>query len=950
MGFKPTEYFAYDFANRRHIGPTEAEIQEMLDTVGYDTLDALIDDTVPEDIRQKEPLDWGPAMTERDALYHMKNIAEKNKVLTSLIGQGYHGTTTPAPILRNILENPAWYTAYTPYQPEISQGRLEALLNFQTMVSDLTGLEIANASLLDEATAAAEAMTMAKRSAKSKANAFFVDKHCHPQTIAVIETRAEPLDIEIIIGEPEKVDAEKVFGAIFQYPGTYGYVRDFTKPIEMLHENKALAIVAADPLALALLKAPGEMGADIAIGSTQRFGVPMGYGGPHAAYMATKEQYKRAMPGRIIGVSVDSRGNRAYRLALQTREQHIRREKANSNVCTAQALLAVIASMYAVYHGAEGITAIAESVHRKTSRLAKGLEEAGFKVTPEVFFDTITVEVGALQNTVMNAAVANGINLRKVKDTHVGISIDEQTRPETIEAVWHAFGIDKEDDSQANREYRLPDAMLRTSEILTHPIFHLNRSEAEITRYMRRLADRDLALDRAMIPLGSCTMKLNATVEMIPVTWPEFGNLHPFVPADQAEGYTEMINDLNDKLCQITGYDAISQQPNSGAQGEYAGLLTIRNYHIANGQGDRNICLIPTSAHGTNPASAQMVGWNVVPVKSDDHGNIDLNDFREKAEQHSAALAACMITYPSTHGVFEETVREVCQITHDHGGQVYIDGANMNAMVGLAQPGEIGGDVSHLNLHKTFCIPHGGGGPGMGPIGVKSHLIDHLPGHPEYGTAVGPVSAAPFGSPSILPVSWAYVLLMGGDGLTQATKIAILNANYIATRLSDAYDTLYKSNNGRVAHECILDTRPLNESAGVTVDDIAKRLMDSGFHAPTMSWPVAGTLMVEPTESEPKAEIDRFIDAMLSIRQEARDIEDGKVDAENNPLKNAPHTVADLVGDWERPYSRRQACYPAGSFGVDKYWPPVNRVDNAYGDRNLVCTCPPMDEYLEAAE
>ncbi len=950
MVFKPTEYFAYDFANRRHIGPTEGEIQEMLDTVGYKNLDELIDDTVPADIRQKEPLDWGPAMTERDALYYMKQVAEKNQVLTSLIGQGYHGTTTPAPILRNILENPAWYTAYTPYQPEISQGRLEALLNFQTMVSDLTGLEIANASLLDEATAAAEAMTMTKRSAKSKATSFFVDKHCHPQTIAVIQTRAEPLDIEIIIGEPEKVEADKVFGAIFQYPGTYGYVRDFTKPIEMLHEHKALAIVAADPLALALLKPPGEMGADIAIGSTQRFGVPMGYGGPHAAYMATKEQYKRAMPGRIIGVSVDRRGNRAYRLALQTREQHIRREKANSNVCTAQALLAVIASMYAVYHGAEGITAIAESVHRKTARLAKGLEEAGFKVTPEVFFDTITVEVGALQNTVMTAAVANGINLRKVKDTHVGISIDEQTRPETIEAVWHAFGIDKEDDSQVNREYRLPDAMLRTSEILTHPIFHLNRSEAEITRYMRRLADRDLALDRAMIPLGSCTMKLNATVEMIPVTWPEFGSLHPFVPSDQAEGYTQMINDLNDKLCQITGYDAISQQPNSGAQGEYAGLLTIRNYHLANDQPNRNICLIPTSAHGTNPASAQMVGWTVVPVKSDDHGNIDLDDFREKAEQHSDALAACMITYPSTHGVFEETVREVCQITHDHGGQVYIDGANMNAMVGLARPGEIGGDVSHLNLHKTFCIPHGGGGPGMGPIGVKSHLVDHLPGHPEYGDAVGPVSAAPFGSPSILPVSWAYILLMGGDGLTQATKIAILSANYIATRLADSYDTLYKSSNGRVAHECILDTRPLNELAGVTVDDIAKRLMDSGFHAPTMSWPVAGTLMVEPTESEPKAEIDRFIDAMLSIRQEARDIEQGKIDAENNPLKNAPHTVADLVGDWERPYSRRQACYPAGSFGVDKYWPPVNRVDNAYGDRNLVCTCPPMDEYLEAAE
>ncbi|MEM9330848.1 MAG: aminomethyl-transferring glycine dehydrogenase [Pseudomonadota bacterium] len=950
MPFKPTEYFAYDFANRRHIGPTPAEIDEMLSTVGYDTLDALIDDTVPSEIRQKEPLMWEDAMTERDVLYYMHEIASKNKVLTSLIGQGYHGTTTPAPILRNILENPAWYTAYTPYQPEISQGRLEALLNFQTMVSDLTGLEIANASLLDEATAAAEAMTMAKRSSKSKANAFFVDVHCHPQTIAVIKTRAEPLDIEVIIGEPEKIEAEHYFGAIFQYPGTYGYVRDFSDPIQKLHECKALAIVAADPLALALLKSPGEMGADIAIGSTQRFGVPMGYGGPHAAYMATKEAYKRAMPGRIIGVSIDSRGNRAYRLALQTREQHIRREKANSNVCTAQALLAVIASMYAVYHGAEGIKAIAESVHRKTARLAKGLEEAGFTVYPKVFFDTIAVEVGPLQNTVMQAAVANGINLRKVDDTWVGISLDEQTRPETIEAVWRAFGIDKEDDSQANREYRLPDAMLRTSEILAHPIFHLNRSEAEITRYMRRLADRDLALDRAMIPLGSCTMKLNATVEMIPVTWPEFSSLHPFAPSDQTLGYQEMIADLNAKLCQITGYDAISQQPNSGAQGEYAGLLTIRNYHRANGDGHRDICLIPMSAHGTNPASAQMVGWKVVAVKSDDHGNIDLDDFREKAKEHADSLAACMITYPSTHGVFEETVSEVAQITHEHGGQVYIDGANMNAMVGLSKPGEIGGDVSHLNLHKTFCIPHGGGGPGMGPIGVKSHLIEHLPGHPEFGSDVGPVSAAPFGSPSILPVSWAYILLMGGEGLTQATKIAILNANYIAARLKEAYGILFTAKNGRVAHECILDTRHLHDSAGVTVDDIAKRLMDSGFHAPTMSWPVAGTLMVEPTESEPKTEIDRFIDAMLSIRQEARDIESGKIDPENNPLKNAPHTVADLIGEWQRPYSRKQACYPAGSFGVDKYWPPVNRVDNAFGDRNLVCTCPPMEEYLQAAE
>ncbi|WP_171237127.1 aminomethyl-transferring glycine dehydrogenase [Ruegeria sp. HKCCA6837] len=951
MAFKLTDYEAYDFANRRHIGPSPTEMRDMLKVIGFKTLDELIDVTVPPAIRQKEPLDWGPAMTERDALFHMKEVASKNTVLTSLIGQGYYGTTTPAPILRNILENPAWYTAYTPYQPEISQGRLEALLNFQTMVSDLTGLDVANASLLDEATAAAEAMAMAKRGGRSKANnaAFFVDKNCHPQTIAVIKTRAEPLGIDVQVGAPDSLDAGAVFGAIFQYPGTHGHVRDFTAEIAALHEHKAIAIVAADILSLALLKSPGEMGADIAIGSTQRFGVPMGYGGPHAAYMATTDKLKRSMPGRIIGVSIDSRGNKAYRLSLQTREQHIRREKANSNVCTAQALLAVIASMYAVYHGPDGIKAIAQSVHRKTSRLAAGLEEAGFAVEPEVFFDTITVEVGHLQKTVMEAAVARGVNLRKVGDTKVGISLDEQTRPETIEAVWGAFGIDRTDDS-SNKQYRLPDYALRESAYLTHPIFHQNRAEAEITRYMRRLADRDLALDRAMIPLGSCTMKLNATIEMIPVTWPEFGNLHPFCPEDQAQGYHEMIADLNDKLCQITGYDAISQQPNSGAQGEYAGLLTIRNYHFARGEGQRNVCLIPTSAHGTNPASAQMVGWQVVPVLADENGNIDLNDFRAKAEKHSDHLAACMITYPSTHGVFETTVQEVCQITHDHGGQVYIDGANMNAMVGLSRPGDIGGDVSHLNLHKTFCIPHGGGGPGMGPIGVKAHLEEHLPGHPEYGTAVGPVSAAPFGSPSILPVSWAYVLLMGGAGLTQATKVAILNANYIAARLKDAYPILYTSETGRVAHECILDTRPLDAEAHVTVDDVAKRLVDSGFHAPTMSWPVAGTLMVEPTESEPMAELDRFCDAMLSIRSEAQDIIDGKIDAENNPLKNAPHTVRDLVGEWDRPYTREQACFPPGSMGVDKYWSPVNRVDNAYGDRNLVCTCPPMDAYADAAE
>lgn len=947
MTFHPTDYFAYDFANRRHIGPSPAEITEMLAAVGYNTLDDLIDATVPPAIRQTDPLDWGPALTERDALHHMRKVAEKNTLCTSLIGQGYYGTTTPAPILRNIMENPAWYTAYTPYQPEISQGRLEALLNFQTMVSDLTSLDIANASLLDESTAAAEAMTMVRRSTRSKMKKFFVDENCHPQTIAVIKTRAEPLGIEVCVSSPDALQADQVFGAIFQYPGTYGHVRDFTDSIATLHEHGALAIVAADLLALSLLKSPGEMDADIAIGSTQRFGVPMGYGGPHAAYMAAKDAYKRAMPGRIVGVSIDSRGNQAYRLALQTREQHIRREKANSNVCTAQALLAVMASMYAVYHGPNGIRAIAESVHRKAARLARGLSENGFNIEPEVFFDTITVEVGGLQKTVMESAVRNGVNLRKVGGTRVGISIDEQTRPETIEAVWAAFGIDKRDDSQAYREYHLPQAMLRTSSILTHPIFHQNRSEAEFTRYMRRLADRDLALDRSMIPLGSCTMKLNATVEMIPVTWPEFGQLHPFVPADQARGYVEMIDDLNDKLCQITGYDAISQQPNSGAQGEYAGLLTIRNYHISRGDEARNVCLIPTSAHGTNPASAQMVGWKVVPVHADSDGNIDVADFRAKAEKFSAQLAGCMITYPSTHGVFEETVTEVCAITHEHGGQVYIDGANMNAMVGLSQPGHIGGDVSHLNLHKTFCIPHGGGGPGMGPIGVKKHLAEFLPGHPEHDDAVGPVSAAPFGSPSILPVSWAYVLLMGGDGLTQATKIAILNANYIAARLKQSYKVLFSSTKGLVAHECILDTRPMADSAGVSVEDVAKRLIDSGFHAPTMSWPVAGTLMVEPTESEPKAELDRFIDAMLSIHREAQDIEAGNIDADNNPLKNAPHTVADLVGDWDRPYTREQACYPPGALGVDKYWAPVNRVDNVYGDRNLICTCPSMDAYVD---
>ncbi len=949
MTYTPTDYLPYDFANRRHIGPSPAEMSEMLAALGVGTLDQLIDETVPPAIRQADPLDFGKPKSERELLFHMRKTAAKNKVLTSLIGQGYHGTVTPPAIQRNILENPAWYTAYTPYQPEISQGRLEALLNFQTMVSDLTGLEIANASLLDEATACAEAMTMAQRVAKSKSKAFYVDENCHPQNIAVIETRAAPLGIEVIVGAPDDLNASEVFGAIFQFPGTYGHLRDFTDQIAALHAAKAIGIIAADPLSLCLLKEPGAMGADIAVGNTQRFGVPMGYGGPHAAYMATKQQYARAMPGRLVGLSVDSHGNRAYRLSLQTREQHIRREKATSNVCTAQALLAVMASFYAVFHGPEGLRAIAQRIHRKTARLREGLLQAGFVVQPAAFFDTITVEVGPLQAALMKSAVDEGINLRAVGTTKIGITLDERTRPATIEAVWRAFGIERT-DRDYTPHYNLPEKLIRDSAYLTHPIFHMNRAETEMMRYMRRLADRDLALDRAMIPLGSCTMKLNSAAEMMPVSWREFSQLHPFAPADQAEGYKELIDDLSAKLCEITGYAAISMQPNSGAQGEYAGLLTIAAYHRANGQGHRNICLIPMSAHGTNPASAQMVGWKVVPVKSDARGDIDLDDFRAKAEQHSENLAGCMITYPSTHGVFEETVTEVCQITHDHGGQVYIDGANMNAMVGLVRPGDVGGDVSHLNLHKTFCIPHGGGGPGMGPIGVQAHLIPHLPGHPERGGAEGPVSAAPYGSPSLLPISWAYCLMMGGEGLTQATRVAILNANYIAKRLEGAFEVLYRGNQGRVAHECIIDTRPFVDSAGVTVDDIAKRLIDCGFHAPTMSWPVAGTLMIEPTESETKAELDRFCDAMLAIRAEIVEIEAGQIDRENNPLKNAPHTMEDLVRDWDRPYSREQGCFPPGAFRVDKYWPPVNRVDNAWGDRHLVCTCPPMEEYAEAAE
>lgn len=948
--FQFTDYQPYDFANRRHIGPSPAEMDEMLKVIGYNSLDALVDATVPGSIRQTTPLVWGAAMTEREALDAMRETANKNKVLTSLIGQGYYGTITPPVIQRNILENPAWYTAYTPYQPEISQGRLEALLNFQTMITDLTGLDVANASLLDEATAAAEAMAMAERVAKSKAKAFFVDENCHPQTIAVIQTRAAPLGWTVIVGNPfTDLDPVDVFGAIFQYPGTHGHVSDFTGLIARLHQTGAIATLAADPLALTLLTSPGDMGADIAIGSTQRFGVPVGYGGPHAAYMAVKDAYKRSMPGRLVGVSVDARGNRAYRLSLQTREQHIRREKATSNICTAQVLLAVMASMYAVFHGPKGLKAIAQQVHQKTVLLVKGLEKLGLVVEPKTFFDTVTLDVGHMQGLILRAAVAEGVNLRRVGATKIGISLDERTRPATLEAVWRAFGGDFK-VADFDPDYRLPQDLLRKSDYLTHPIFHMNRAESEMTRYIRRLSDRDLALDRSMIPLGSCTMKLNATAEMLPITWPEFADIHPFAPQDQALGYKQMIDDLSEKLCQVTGYDAISMQPNSGAQGEYAGLLTIRNYHLSRGDSHRTVCLIPTSAHGTNPASAQMAGMTVIPVKARDNGDVDLDDFRAKAEAHAANLSCCMITYPSTHGVFEETVKEICEIVHAHGGQVYLDGANMNAMVGLSRPGDIGSDVSHLNLHKTFCIPHGGGGPGMGPIGVKAHLAGHLPGHPATDGRPGAVSAAPYGSPSILPISWSYCLMMGGEGLTQATKVAILNANYIAARLKGAYDVLYTSKAGRVAHECIIDTRPLVESSGVTVDDVAKRLIDCGFHAPTMSWPVAGTLMIEPTESETKAELDRFCAAMLAIRSEAQAIEDGTLHRTDNPLKNAPHTVEDLVGEWNRPYSREQACFPPGAFRVDKYWSPVNRVDNVYGDRNLICTCPPMSEYAEAAE
>jgi glycine dehydrogenase len=953
---------------RRHIGPSPADMANMLETIGVSSMDELIEQTVPNAIRQRVPLDLGPGLSETDVLQKLRGMASANKILTSLIGQGYYGTILPPVIQRNILENPAWYTPYTPYQPEISQGRLEALLNFQTMIVDLTGLEIANASLLDEATAAAEAMAMARRVARSKATAFFVDRDCHPQTIAVVRTRAEPLGWQVIVADPMTVlDPTAVFGALFQYPGCSGEIRDFRQAIAALHESGSLAVMAADPLALALLTPPGEMGADIAIGSTQRFGVPIGYGGPHAAYIATREAHQRALPGRLVGVSVDSRGQVAYRLALQTREQHIRREKATSNICTAQVLPAVLASMYAVYHGPGGLKLIAEKVQRSAATLAAGLRALGWNVAGRNFFDTITVDVGDRQERVLRRAIESGINLRGIVGEdgarRIGISCDETTTPTTVQAVWRSFGAFDETRSSAEISFAavsmqaadtLPASLRRESSFLTHPVFHRYHSETEMLRYMRRLADRDLALDRCMIPLGSCTMKLNATTEMIPLTWPDFSNIHPFAPVDQVAGYTEMISDLAAKLCAITGFDAISMQPNSGAQGEYAGLLAIRAYHRHRGHGHRNVCLIPSSAHGTNPASAHMAGMNVVVVDCDAEGNVDCSDVRLKAEAHANDLAAIMITYPSTHGVFEGEIRSICDIVHTCGGQVYLDGANLNAQVGLARPGDYGADVGHLNLHKTFCIPHGGGGPGMGPIGVKAHLARFLPGHPERPgehSEVGPVSAAPFGSASILTIPWVYVMLMGGAGLTGATKAAILNANYIAARLAEHYPLLFKGRNGRVAHECILDTRPLKEAAGILVDDIAKRLVDYGFHAPTMSFPVPGTLMIEPTESESKAELDRFCDAMIAIRGEIRAIQEGRMARDNNTLKNAPHTTFDLTDEkWERPYSRAEACFPLQNLRMDKYWCPVNRVDHVYGDRNLMCSCPPMEEFRAAAE
>jgi glycine dehydrogenase len=941
---------------RRHIGPAVEDQAKMLALLGHASLEDLVAAATPASIRADRPLAIEAGRAEHEVLEELRGMASRNQVVTSMIGLGYHGTVTPPVILRNVLESPAWYTAYTPYQPEISQGRLEALLNFQTVVADLTGLPLSGASLLDEATAAAEAMTLARRISTAPAAAVFViDAAVLPQTRAVVETRAEPLGLRLVVADVVRdgLPEDEVFGVLLQYPGATGEVCDLSAICEAAHERGALVTVAADLLALTLLRPPGEMGADIAVGSTQRFGVPMGFGGPHAGYLAVRQGLERSLPGRLVGVSRDADGAPAYRLALQTREQHIRREKATSNICTAQVLLAVIAGMYAVYHGPEGLAAIARRVHRYAVVLAGGLREvAGVEVVHDSFFDTVLLRVAGRAREVLAAALEQGINLRLVDDDHVSATTDETTTREELRKVWAAFGAGTADADELDGRTadRLPAALHRDSSYLSHPVFHAHRSETAMLRYLRRLADQDLALDRSMIPLGSCTMKLNATAEMEAITWPEFAAIHPFAPIEQAQGYLQLTRELQDWLAEITGYDAVSLQPNAGSQGELAGLLAIRAYHRANGQAGRTACLIPSSAHGTNAASAVMAGLKVVVVACDTGGNVDMADLRAKVEAHREDLAAVMVTYPSTHGVFEQDIVELCDVVHDAGGQVYVDGANLNALVGVARPGDFGADVSHLNLHKTFCIPHGGGGPGVGPVAVRAHLAPHLPNHPLQpdagpATGVGPVSAAPWGSAGILPISWAYVRLMGGSGLARATQVAILAANYVAARLGPHYPVLYTGRGGLVAHECIVDLRAITKETGVTVEDVAKRLIDYGFHSPTMSFPVAGTLMIEPTESEDLAEIDRFCDAMIAIREEIDRVGSGELDRQDNPLRGAPHTAAALAGEWPHGYGREEAVFPPGVTPSTKYWPPVRRIDGVYGDRNLVCSCPPVSEY-----
>ena len=944
-------YRGIDAFQQRHIGTSTAQQEEMATSAGFDSVAQLIDTAVPDNIKLPQALNLPDPLTEREALLKLRAYADQNKVLRSCIGMGYYDTTTPPVLLRNVFENPGWYTAYTPYQPEISQGRLETLLTFQQVIIDLTGMPLANASLLDEATAAAEAMTLMQRmNRKSKSTNFVVASDCHPQTLSLIQTRAEPLGIEVHIVEPEAIETvTDAFGVLVQYPGSYGEVRDLTETISCCHQNNVLVGVASDLLALTVLKSPGSMGADVVLGSSQRFGVPMGYGGPHAAFFATRDEFKRSMPGRVIGVSVDSTGRQALRMAMQTREQHIRREKATSNICTAQALLAIMAGLFAMYHGPQGLRGIGERVHGLTSDLAASLKAGGYTLINETWFDTVCVAVDNAAD-VINKAESLGFNFRKIDENHIGVSLDETTTPDELVQICTVFGVDRDSGTTG-----VPESVARAVDYLSHPLFHDYRTETEMLRYLKRLENKDISLTRAMIPLGSCTMKLNAAAEMIPVSWPEFARIHPFAPSHQVTGYHAMLQELSHWLTECTGYDAMSLQPNSGAQGEYAGLMAIRRYHRARGDAHRNVCLIPTSAHGTNPASAVMAGMKVVLVACDENGNVDMDDLTAKAEAHSSELAAIMVTYPSTHGVFETSIVALCELIHRHGGQVYVDGANLNALIGLAGPGKFGADVSHLNLHKTFCIPHGGGGPGMGPIGVGQHLAPYLPSSevlPQVGLDAknNVISATPFGSASILPISWMYIAMMGGSGVTDSSRAAIVHANYIAGRLKTAFDVLYTGRQGTVAHECIIDIRPLKERSGITEEDVAKRLIDYGFHAPTMSFPVAGTLMIEPTESESLAEIDRFCDAMLSIRSEIQAIMEGQFDPINNPLKNAPHTLDEVTAsEWDRPYSREQAVWPVASLRADKYWAPVNRVDNVFGDRNLICACPSMETYLESA-